>query len=277
MKALIFTFICVGGLIALALSVNRPKPLSIAPAETIAESTPPERIEPQTSLLADRSEKPEPESSNGQALPRTERAQPIKAPQAFEAPSPASNTSFLLRQVVETLVSPQTGFEQKQATWKRLRETGQLDAAIGALEQRASSDPQNAACAAALGQAYLKKCAGIADVREQAIFAMKADQTLESALTLDPANWEARYTKAVGMSYWPAQLNKQQEVIEQFRTLIQQQELQTPEPHFARSYAWLGDQYQKAGQPDYAVQVWQRGAALFPDNQELKRKLASAP
>ena len=79
------------------------------------------------------------------------------------------------------------------------------------------------------------------------------------------------------MSYWPAQLNKGQEVIEQFAVLIQQQEAQPSQPQFARSYIWLGDQYRKTGYPEYAAQVWQRGAALFPNNEELKNKLASAP
>jgi len=184
---------------------------------------------------------------------------------------------LVFNQAIETLVSRQAGFEEKQAIWKRLKETGNLDQAITELEQRAASDPQRAEYAATLGQAYLKKCAGIEDVREQAILAMKADQLLEAALGLDPSNWEARFTKAVGMSYWPMQLNKGQEVIEQFQTLIQQQEAQPPQPQFSRPYLWLGDQYQKAGYPDYAAQVWQRGAALFPENSELKRKLVSAP
>jgi tetratricopeptide (TPR) repeat protein len=184
---------------------------------------------------------------------------------------------LVLSQAVETLVSPQASFEEKQTIWKRLKETGNLDQAITELEQRAANDPQRAEYAAVLGQAYLKKCAVIEDIREQAMLAMKADQLLEAALGLDPSNWEARFTKAVGMSYWPAQLNKSQEVIEQFQTLIQQQEAQPPQPQFARPYLWLGDQYQKAGYPDYAAQVWQRGAAFFPDNPELKRKLTSTP
>jgi hypothetical protein len=79
------------------------------------------------------------------------------------------------------------------------------------------------------------------------------------------------------MSYWPAALNKGQEVIEQFQILVQQQETQPAQPQFARSYLWLGDQYQKGGHADYAAQVWQRGAALFPENGELKSKLAAAP
>ena len=113
----------------------------------------------------------------------------------------------------------------------------------------------------------------MSDVREQAILAMKADKTLEAALNLDPSNWEARFIKAVGMSYWPANLNKSGEVVEQFLKLIQQQEGQPKEPQFAQPYLWLGKEYEKAGQAEYAAQVWQRGAALFPDNKELQNKL----
>ena len=180
-------------------------------------------------------------------------------------------------QNVDTLVSPHATFEEKQAAWKRLKETGKLDLAIGELEQRLANNPQVPEFSAALGQAYMKKCAQIQDVREQALLAMKADQTLEAALNLDPSNWEARFTKTVGMSYWPAELNKGKEVIQEFSKLIEQQESQPPQPHFARSYAWLGEQYRKAGHPDYAAQVWQRGAALFPSDAELRTKLAAQP
>jgi hypothetical protein len=39
----------------------------------------------------------------------------------------------------------------------------------------------------------------------------------------------------------------------------------------------LGNFYQKNGHPDSALAVWQQGAGLFPDNGELKNKLANAP
>src|SRR6266850_2211977 len=36
---------------------------------------------------------------------------------------------------------------------------------------------------------------------------MKADQSFDQALTLDPSNWEARFCKASSLSFWPAELN----------------------------------------------------------------------
>ena len=158
-----------------------------------------------------------------------------------------------------------------------MKDTGKLAQAVAELEQRVASDPHSAEAATALGKGYYKEAGQTDDVREKAILAMKADQTLEAALNLDPSSWDARFMKAVGMSRWPADLNKSQEVIDQFQTLIQQQETQPQQPQFAKSYIRFGDFYQKSGNPDYASQVWQRGSALFPGNEELQGKLAGAP
>lgn len=103
---------------------------------------------------------------------------------------------------------------------------------------------------------------------------MKADQTFDAALALDPANWEAGFFKTVSLSYWPKEMNRGPEVIQRFTHLIEQQETAPPQPHFAQSYVWLGEQYRKAGRDDYATQVWQRGAALFPGDPALQKKLA---
>ena len=139
-----------------------------------------------------------------------------------------------------------------------------------------TGDPRAAEYPAALGQAYLKKCATLQDVREQGILAMQADKLFDTALNLDPSNWESRFTKAVALSYWPATMNKGEEVIQHFQTLIQQQEALTPQPHFAETYAWLGEQYQKSGRSDDARTVWERGVSLFPNDGGLKNKLTAA-
>jgi cytochrome c-type biogenesis protein CcmH/NrfG len=201
-----------------------------------------------------------------------------KATSSSVAPSvnPALDASFVSR-TIDILVSPQVSYQQKTAAWKQLREAGKLDQVIADLEQRTAADPRSADNPATLGHAYLQKCGTIQDVREQGILAMQADKMFDTALGLDSSNWEARFMKAVAMSYWPPMLNKGDEVIQHFQTLIQQQETQTPQPQFADSYAWLGDQYQKAGRADDAKTVWQRGAALFPADEKLRTKLASKP
>ena len=198
----------------------------------------------------------------------------LKAPAAAES----TNTKLdiaAVRQAVDALTSPAVGYAQKRAVWKKLKENGGLEQAIHELEQRVSSDSNSAENVAVLGHAYIQKCGTISDVREQGILAMQADKLFDTALNLDPSNWEARFTKAVALSYWPPNMGKGEEVLQQFTTLIQQQETQPPQPEFAESYVWLGEQYQKAGRNADAHSVWERGAFLFPGNDSLKGKLAS--
>jgi hypothetical protein len=194
----------------------------------------------------------------------------------WRQPPPATATAAstaLLGQAIDTLVSPQSNFGQRQAVLEQLSKSGKLDQAISELEQRMAGDPRTAEYPAALGRAYLQKCSTIQDMREQGILAMKADQVFDAALNLDSNNWDARFTKAVAMSYWPTQMNKGNEIIGHFSTLIDQQEAQVPQAYFAQTYLWMGDAYQKYGQTDSALQVWQRGAALFPQDPQLRAKL----
>ncbi|MGO8930273.1 MAG: hypothetical protein ACLQU3_25675 [Limisphaerales bacterium] len=272
MKRSIIAVIGVGVLIAgFGWYVNRPTTRAVSPAEPATEIAPAtaDDTSPAVEPVAAQFEQP---------------AQPAAAPAAAKATAytaaasvnPALEAASLSR-MVDVLVSPQASYQQKAEAWKQLRESGKLDQAIAELEQRTANEPRNAEDPAALGLAYLRKCGTIQDVREQGILAMQADKLFDTALSLDPSNWEARFTKAVAMSYWPPMLNKGDEVIQNFQTLIQQQEAQTPQPQFAETYAWLGDQYQKAGRADDAQAVWQRGAALFPADQKLQTKLTSAP
>jgi len=272
MKRLILAIVGVGVLIAgLGWHLNRPTTPAVAPAEPVAEtaSAPagdaPQAVEP----VAPQLEPP---------------AQPIAAPRVTKTTSytaaapvnPALEAAALSR-TVDLLVSPQASHQQRQEAWKYLGDAGKLDQAIAELERRMTNDLSNAECPAALGHAYLHKCGTIKDVREQGILAMQADKMFDTALGLDASNWDARFMKAVAMSYWPPMLNKGDEVIQHFQTLIQQQETQPPQPQFAETYAWLGDQYQKAGRADDARTVWQRGASLFPADEKLRTKLATTP
>jgi lipoprotein NlpI len=193
-----------------------------------------------------------------------------------EAPlEPARLDPSMVTRAVDALLSPETSYDQKRAAWNQLRQGGHLDVATAELQQRFTNNPNNADCAAVLGHAYLVKCGTSTDVREQGILAMQADKLFDTALNLDTHNWEARFNKALALSYWPATMGKADEVIDHFTTLIQQQEAQPQQSHFADSYMWLGDQYKKAGRLDDARSVWQRGAYLFPADQKLADRLGA--
>jgi tetratricopeptide (TPR) repeat protein len=207
---------------------------------------------------------------------QVEKARPVGIAAPLASQEPARLDPSIVTRAVDGLLSPQTSYDQKRAAWNQLREGGHLDVAIAELQQRFTTNPNNADCAAVLGHACLQKCGTSTDVREQGILAMQADKLFDTALSLDAQNWEARFNKAVALSYWPATMGKADEVIDHFTTLIQQQEAQSQQSQFADSYLWLGDQYKKAGRLDDARSVWQRGAYLFPQDQKLADRLGSA-
>jgi tetratricopeptide (TPR) repeat protein len=275
------TWVLVGiGLVAIAAFVmvkrqTNPPPL---PAETTVQSaeiaapiaTPP----PTTSSASESSSEPV-QGDHGRTEQANEPAiaSPLTSAPAASVAKPSIAATF--SQPLQTLVSPQATFAQKQAAWKLLRDTGQLDQAIAQLKEAVKDDPSVAEYSAVLGQAYLQKLGTTQDIRQQSILAMEADQTFDEALKLDPNNWDARFWKASALTHWPAELNKSQEVMENLSTLIDQQETRPPQPEYAQTYVLLGEQYLKAGYPDNAQQMWQRGAALFPNNGQLQAKLAS--
>ena len=54
--------------------------------------------------------------------------------------------------------------------------------------------------------------------------ANKADQAFDAALAVDEKHWDARFTKATALSFWPPIFGKQAESVRQFEILIDQQE-----------------------------------------------------
>ncbi|HWD21103.1 MAG TPA: tetratricopeptide repeat protein [Verrucomicrobiae bacterium] len=249
-----------------------------------------------TSLAIHLATRPEPKLIASAPTPPAEPSAPTPAPARPLAAKPAAHAhpaeparsnapnatpergiqdNLALQAAVDVLVSPKATFADRQAAWKEIRERGMLQDAANELEQRMKDNPDEAAYPAALGQAYLKLCATTEDVRSRAVWAMTADRMFDTAIALDPSNWDARYTKAVAMTYWPADLHKGDDVVQQFNTLIQQQEQKTPQPQFAQTYEWLGKFYDKNGQPEQARQVWERGAALYPNDSTLRARLAA--
>ncbi|MGA2138791.1 MAG: hypothetical protein ABSH14_08025 [Verrucomicrobiia bacterium] len=259
---------------------NAPPPAAAAvqPAEAPAPSVkPPSRIPVAKANAPEPTEEHHnvPESAVEFTQVSNVAPPPPMATPAESAAKPAVTATF--SQPLQTLVSPQASYAQKQAAWKQLQDTHQLDQAITDLEQAAKAEPSIAEYPAVLGQAYVQKLIATQDVREKVTLAMKADLSFDQALNLDQSNWEARFWKASSLSYWPAELNKSEEVMQNLVTLVEQQEAQSPQPYFAQTYVLLGEQYQKAGSADDARQIWQRGARLFPDNNTLREKLAGLP
>jgi hypothetical protein len=188
------------------------------------------------------------------------------------APSAASQTA-------DTLLSTQISFLDKRALRKNLKDIAELDLVIAELKQRAADNPTSPDISTTLGEVELQKADVLSksggNLNEMAIVAMQADQHFDAALKLDASNWEAQFYKAAALAHWPADLGKSPEVIQRLSNLIDQQDTMPSQPQFAYPYVILGEQYQKAGKPDYAEQTWRLGAQKFPGDTVLQNKIST--
>ncbi len=167
-----------------------------------------------------------------------------------------------------------TSHDRKRELWKALANAGKLDEAIDALKEMAENDPTNPELRVDIGWAYVEKLQNVADGPQKGMLAMGADQAFDEALKIDPNHWEARFTKAVSLSFWPPLFGKQAEAVKQFETLVSQQEQRGDrQDHYAQTYLYLGNLYMQQGNAEKAQQAWRQGAALFPNNAELKAKM----
>ncbi len=146
---------------------------------------------------------------------------------------------------------------------------------VAAFEESVKAEPRSADRHAVLGAAYLQKLVTVNDL-EKGPWAMKSDKAFDDALALDDHHWQARFTKAASLSYWPAITGKPAEAVEHFETLRAQQEEGPTQKKFANTYLMLGNLYQSQGNTARARETWQRGAELHPDNAELRAKAESA-
>jgi tetratricopeptide (TPR) repeat protein len=167
-------------------------------------------------------------------------------------------------------------WDERQALWKRAADAGLTDELVAMFEKRANDNPNDPKAQVELGQAYLQKTFQAGGGPEAGVWAIKADKSFDKALSIDDHNWEARFTKGVSLSFWPAALGKQHEAIAQFQTLVEQQDGQTQQPQFAQTHLWLGNMYQQIGEKDKAMAAWQHGLTQFPDDAALLHQIQMA-
>ena len=171
-----------------------------------------------------------------------------------------------------------TGFgnDERELLFQKLRELGRIDEYVAEVERLAAESPEDAGLQVALGHAYLQKLFGMQSSPEIGPVAAQADRAFDRALELDETRWDARFSKAVALSNWPAFLGRGSEAIEHFEILIEQQESQPDQPHFALSYLFLGNVLQASGQQREAIETWKDGLGRFPRHEGLMAALAAA-
>jgi tetratricopeptide (TPR) repeat protein len=190
------------------------------------------------------------------------------APGAEAAPA-VDDDAQRVEEALARLLGGELDDDEVQVLWAELGKAGLSDELVAAFEARAQRDPNDPDVRVELGQAYLQKIFEVGNGPMAGVWAMKADAAFDAALALDERHWDARFTKAVSLSFWPPALGKQNAAIEQFELLLAQQQDEPKSPHFAQTYLFLGNMYQQTGQPEKALATWQAGLGQYPDNGEL--------
>lgn len=125
-----------------------------------------------------------------------------------------------------------------------------------------------------LGMAYVDKMPTVARV-SQGILSNRSIREFTTVLEHDPKNWAACFGRAMNYLYWPRIFNKSTNAIEDFQKCMELQRETNLESYYVRSYIGLGDAYVKNNQTAEAKEIWEQGIKLFPDNEELKIRVAT--
>lgn len=191
----------------------------------------------------------------------------------------ADSAEAAVREPVEDLLAQLFELEEgleREEFWQRMRDEGRMDEVIAAFEARAEANPSNPDFQVDLGEAYLQKIQEVGNGPLAGVLATQADDAFNRALDVDPEHWNARFTKAIALSFWPKFTGKQGQAISELETLVAQQASANVEPHHVQSHLILGNLYQDSGQTEKAIAAWQAGLALFPQNEALIGQLQLA-
>jgi len=186
---------------------------------------------------------------------------------AATKPSPDFETA------VKRLRTEDLSWEQRSALWASLSEPEQRRL-VARFEEIAKANPFNADTQVELANAYLNMSQVATDAAEKGELATKADKVFDKALEIDDHHWQARFTKAVSLTFWPDFLGRKPEAIKNFEILMQQQESAPARDEHAQTYLYLGNLYAQQGKDADAKKVWARGLKRFPTNKLLQDKLA---
>ncbi|MEO6596789.1 MAG: tetratricopeptide repeat protein [Planctomycetota bacterium] len=183
-----------------------------------------------------------------------------------------SNAAALARVLAQDLAQTPFG-PQRDELWQKLLKIGGVDEAVAWFEQMAAANPASPDAQTELGTAYIQKLLQATDEQQRIELGKKIDAQFDRALELQPDHWEARFRKAVGMTYGPALSGRQTEAISQFEQLVHQQADRLPAAGYSQTYLYLGRLYAQRGDAERARETWQQGLARHPQDAELQGML----
>jgi tetratricopeptide (TPR) repeat protein len=158
---------------------------------------------------------------------------------------------------------------------KAVIRTGEYDRAIAFFDKLTAQHPQSVYAWLNYGYTYVDKIPAAGSIT-QVILANSALTNFSKSLELKKT-WIGLFTRGNSYLYWPKIFGRAPlgvADLEQAVSLSRQEPKQRPV--YARAWIALGDSYWKTEQPEKAKSTWRQALQLFPNNPELKARLARA-
>ncbi|MEM7204487.1 MAG: tetratricopeptide repeat protein [Planctomycetota bacterium] len=165
---------------------------------------------------------------------------------------------------------------EQERFWLAARTTDLVDASIDALEQSLAADPRQEETRMELADAYVAKLLTVPAGPERGLWGSKAEAQWQAVATANPDHWDAHYTLAYNYSMYPDFMNKTDEAVAAFETVVAIQQRTAIAPEHARTYVQLARLHTKQGQPNKARAVLEQGQVRHPGDSGIEAALRSA-
>jgi tetratricopeptide (TPR) repeat protein len=150
--------------------------------------------------------------------------------------------------------------------------TKQYDRSLKFFEQTAAEHPKSANLFLNYGFAYVDKIP-IAGSITQVILANNALTQFSKSIEVQPT-WIGYYTRGASYLFWPKVFNRAPLGVADLEKALELQQSAPQRSYYVRTYIALGDGYWKTDNLKKARTTWREGLKSFPNNAQLKRRLA---
>ncbi|MEA2693695.1 MAG: hypothetical protein QOJ16_3082 [Acidobacteriota bacterium] len=146
------------------------------------------------------------------------------------------------------------------------------DRALGFFKKLVLDHPRSAPAALNYGYAYVDKIPAAGSIT-QVILANSAQGWFTKSIEIQPT-WLALFTRGNSYLYWPKVFGRTPLGVADLEAAIKMSQAVPKRPYHVRAWISLGDGYWKLDQADRARATWSEASKLFPDNPQLKARLA---
>lgn len=146
------------------------------------------------------------------------------------------------------------------------------DRALDFYKKLVEDHPQSAAAALNYGYAYVDKIPDSGSIT-QVILANSAQGWFTKSIELK-ATWLALYTRGNSYLYWPRVFGRAPLGVADLEAAVRMSQAGPKRPYHVRAWISLGDGYWKTDQLEKAKETWSAALKLFPEDPQLKARLA---